>query len=130
MCFDLIHNSRHLWKCSLWKQVLEYWVFKCLNILFRESNAANLNTSERCNYFTLLLVKVNVAISEHYIGRGCLAIYKYYTWIGRCGCFANCRGGSVAVLELLLDKDSHCWQTESKNKRTPLHTAGKIDVTF
>ena len=34
------------------------------------------------------------------------------------------REGHVDIITLLLDHDSSVWTTVSKNKRTPLHTAG------
>ena len=36
-----------------------------------------------------------------------------------------CRGGSYEVVRFLLETDPRCWDTKSKNGRTPLHTAGE-----
>ena len=36
-----------------------------------------------------------------------------------------CREGHPDIVRFLLDTDSGCWETVSKNGRTPLHSAGK-----
>ena len=35
-----------------------------------------------------------------------------------------CREGHADILNYLLDSDPGCWDTKSKNGRTPLHTVG------
>lgn len=40
------------------------------------------------------------------------------------------REGHVDILTLLLEHDSNSWTTISKNKRTPLHTAGTQSVSI
>lgn len=42
-----------------------------------------------------------------------------------CLFYAN-REGHVDIITLLLDHDNTSWATVSKNKRTPLHTAGML----
>lgn len=36
-----------------------------------------------------------------------------------------CRQGNPDIVTFLLDRDPQCWDTVSKNGRTPLHTAGE-----
>ena len=36
-----------------------------------------------------------------------------------------CRQGNVGIVRYLLETAPQCWDTVSKNGRTPLHTAGK-----
>ena len=36
-----------------------------------------------------------------------------------------CREGHPDIVQFLLDTDSGCWETVSKNGRTPLHSAGE-----
>jgi ankyrin repeat protein len=36
-----------------------------------------------------------------------------------------CREGHPNIVQFLLDTDSVCWETVSKNGRTPLHSAGE-----
>ena len=39
-----------------------------------------------------------------------------------------CREGHCNIVSFLLDSDPLCWDTRSKNGRTPLHTAGEVCV--
>ena len=36
-----------------------------------------------------------------------------------------CREGHPEIVDFLLDADDACWETVSKNGRTPLHSAGE-----
>lgn len=63
-------------------------------------------------------------------------LFYFYIVVGRLGNeamhFLNtsksfrllCREGYADILNYLLDTDPGCWDTKSKNGRTPLHTVG------
>ena len=37
-----------------------------------------------------------------------------------------CRQGNIGIVTFLLERAPQCWDTASKNGRTPLHTAGTV----
>lgn len=55
----------------------------------------------------------------------CLARLTYHSLLLILLLTGRYREGHCDIITYLLDMSPHCWNTQSKNGRTPLHTAGK-----
>lgn len=95
----------------------------------RENHAVS-DYKTHLNYITAsILLTINLSISKKFLK----SLHKFIHKIVMLGFYIStvdmlsmfyCREGYISVIDCLLENDPHLWKTKSKNRRTPLHTAG------